>query len=248
MISFWFAVVVAAAISAAPAQAEEPPALLARMESSYARVRDYTATFKKRERIRGVLGDQEVIELKYQRPFRVYLRWLGGSKEGREVLFIEGENENRLLVYDPSGIQRFFTLLLDPHDSRVMRENRHPITHIGIGKLIGLIAENARRAWSRGELRLIDRGSGEEGGRPVRRYEGILPNDPARGYFCARLVLAVDQESWLPVRTWIYEWDGDLVGDYAYIGLRLNPGLAPQEFNPSNPAYQFPRWRLTLSR
>ncbi len=220
--------------------------MVARMEASYAPVRDYTAIFLKRERVQGVLGDQEVMQLKYQKPFRVYLRWPTGPKEGREVLYVAGANRDRLLVYDPSGIQRFFTLLMSPGDARAMRASRHPITEIGIGKLIELIAQNARRAWARGELRLIDHGAGEESGRPVRRYEGILPDDPGRGYFCARLGLAIDRELGLPVRAQIYEWDGNLVGDYAYTDLRVNPGLAPQEFDPANPAYQFPRMRLTL--
>jgi len=235
-------------VLATPALAEEPLALVARMEASYARVRDYTAIFKKTEQVEGVLLDREVIQLKYQRPFRVYLRWLAGPKEGREVLYVDGANGNRLLVADPSGLRRFFTLVLDPRDQRAMRENRHPITDIGIGKLIELISENARRAWARAELRLIDRGAGEEGGRPVWRYEAVLPDDPGKGYFCARFRLAVDRELELPVRAWIHGWDGNLLGDYAYADLRVNPELAPEEFEPTNPAYQFPRWRLTLSR
>jgi len=186
------------------------------------------------------------MQLKYQKPFRVYLRWLTGPKAGREILYLAGANGGRLLVHDPSGIRRFFTLLMSPRDDRVLRESRHPVTEIGIGRLIELIAENARRAWARGELRLIDHGAGEESGRPVRQYEGLLPDDPAKGYFCARLVLAVDRESGLPVRAQIYEWDGSLAGDYAYTDLRVNPGLAPGEFDPANPAYRFPRLRLTL--
>jgi outer membrane lipoprotein-sorting protein len=241
-------VVFAGVAPAEPARAEDPLPLLARMEASYAQVQDYAAIFKKRERVHGTLRDQEVMQLKYLKPFRVYLRWLDGPKEGREVLYVEGSHGDRLLVYDPSGIRRFFTLLLSPHDDRVMRESRHPITDIGLGRLIELIAQNARRAWSRGELRLIDRGPGKESGRPVWRYEGILPEDPAKGYFCSRLLLAVDQELGLPVRVQIFEWDGGLAGDYAYTNLRINPGLTPEEFDPANPAYQFPRWRLTLSR
>jgi len=239
-------IVIAVATPAGPVEAEEPLAVVAEMEASYARVSDYTATFIKRERVQGVLGDQEVMQLKYQKPFRVYLRWPTGPKEGREVLYVAGANGNRLLVYDPSGIQRFFTLLMSPRDARAMRASRHPITEIGIGKLIELIAQNARRAWARGDLRLIDHGAGEESGRPVRRYEGILPDDPANGYFCASLGLAIDRELGLPVGAQIYEWDGSLVGDYAYTDLRVNPGLVLREFDPAKPAYQFPRMCLTL--
>lgn len=240
--------VVAALIVAIPPStaAEEPLALVARMEAAYAQVRDYTATFAKRERVRGVLLDREVTQLKFQRPFRVYLRWLAGPKEGREVLYAEGVNGNRMLVSEPSGFRRLFTFLVDPRDDRALRESRHPITDIGIGRLIGLIADNVRRAVPRGELTLIDHGPGEEGGRQVRRYEGILPDDPARGYFCARLLLAV--EAGLPVRVVIYEWGGELAADYAYTDLQVNRGLGPEEFDPANPAYRFPRWRLAVSR
>jgi outer membrane lipoprotein-sorting protein len=242
----WIILVATVAV-AGPVRGEDPLALVAQMEGSYAQVRDYTAILKKRERVHGVLRDQEVMQLKYLRPFRVYLRWLDGPKEGREVLYVEGAYGDRLLVYDPSGIRRFFTLLMSPHDDRAMQESRHPITDIGIGRLIEVVAQTARRAWSRGELRLIDHGPGKESGRPVWRYEGILPDDPGKGYFCARLLLAVDRQLGLPVRIQIFEWDGALAGDYAYTNLRVNPGLTAEEFDPANPAYQFPRWRLTLS-
>lgn len=242
------AAVAAMLLAASPARAQEPLSIVSRMEAAYAQVRDYTATFKKRERVREVLLEEEVMELKYQKPFRVYLRWLAGSKKGREVLYAKGEHEDRLLVYDPSGIRRLFTFLMDPRHERALRESRYPVTEIGIGRLINRIAENARRAWSRGELQVIDHGAGEEGGRSVWRYEAILPDDPEKGYFCARLLLAIDQELSLPVRATLYDWDENLIGDYTYINLRLNPGLAPLEFQRANPAYGFPRWRLTLSR
>ncbi|MFQ5658736.1 MAG: DUF1571 domain-containing protein [Candidatus Methylomirabilales bacterium] len=224
----------------APARAREPLALVSRMKAAYARVRDYTAIFKKRERVQGVLLDEEVMQLKFQKPFRVYLRWLDGSKKGREILYVEGENENSMLVHDSSGIQRLFTLLMDPRGKRALRESRFPITDVGIGRLIDQIADGVTHASLRGELQLIDHGGGEEGGRPVWRYELIFPEDPAKGYFFPKLLFAIDRELELPVRLVLHDGDGTVVGDYTYTKLHLNPGLAPLEFDSANPAYRFP--------
>ncbi|MFQ5658438.1 MAG: DUF1571 domain-containing protein [Candidatus Methylomirabilales bacterium] len=224
----------------APARAQDPLALVSRMKAAYALVRDYTAIFKKHERVQGVLMDEEVIQLKFQKPFRVYLRWLNGPKKGREILYVDGENENRMQVYDPSGIQRLFTLLMDPRGKRALRESRFPITEVGIGRLIDEIANGVTHASLRGELRLIDHGGGEEGGRLVWRYELIFPDDPTKGYFSPKLLLAVDRELELPVRVVLHDWTGNVVGDYTYARLHLNPGLAPLEFETANPAYQFP--------
>ncbi len=43
----------------------------------------------------------------------------------------------------------------------------------------------------------------------------------------------------------IYDWDDQMVADYAYQELRLNAPLTPADFDPANPAYGFPRWRVS---
>ncbi len=228
--------------------AEDPEKLLAGMEAAYAMVSDYTARFERQERVGGELRPREEILLKFQRPRRIYLKWLSGPSRGREAILAERDRGDKVAIHEPGVLSGFFTLLLDPDHPRVMRESRHPITDVGIGRLIELIGDNARRALARGELLLLDRGAGEEEGRGVRRVEAVLPKDPKKGYYCYRLLLSVDAERGLPVRVLIYDWDDRLVGDYSYRELRLNPGLSAEEFDPGNPAYGFPRWKLTLSR
>ncbi len=232
-----------------PALAEQNQlfGLLERMEQSYARVRDYTAVFHKRERIDGEWQPEEVTFLKFQKPFKVYMRWVSGPPEGREALYVEGANGNQVLVHEARGFSRFFSFLLDPASWRILEESRYPFTEIGIGRLVERIGRDARRAWAKGELRLVDHGRTSAPGRAVRQIEGILPRDPAAGYASYRMVVKIDEVHGLPIQASLYDWENVIVGEYGYRELQLNPGLQERDFDPANPAYQFSRWRISLS-
>lgn len=221
-------------------------ALLLGMETAYDRVRDYTARFSRQEWVGGTLRPREEALLKFQRPGRIYLRWVSGSAKGREILFVKGRDADRVLVHEPGVLSGFFTLVMAPDSPRVLRQSRHPITDVGLGRLIELLVGNTRRALQREELTLLDRGVAEESGRREHRVEGVFPRDPGKGYYCYRALISIDPEWGLPVAVTIFDWNDRMVADYAYRELRLNPGLRETDFDPANPEYSFPRWRLAL--
>lgn len=221
--------------------------LLEKMEVSYANVRDYTALFHRRERIDGEWRPEEISFFKFQKPFKVYMRWLSAPSEGREALYVEGANDNKVMVHEPQGFSRFFAFLLDPGGRHILNDSRYPFTEIGIGRLIERVGRDARRAWAKGEMRLIDRGIAKVAERKVRQIEGILPQDRGAGYGSYRIILGIDEENGLPIQASTYDWDNVVTGEYTYRELHLNPGLGEADFEPSNPAYGFPRWRISLS-
>lgn len=225
-------------------EALDTGAVLDRMEANYATVQSYTARFIREERVGDVLRPREEALLKFQRPGRLYLRWISGPPRGREILFVEGRDDDRILVHEPEGLARVFTIVMAPGSPRVLRESRHPITDVGLGRLIELIAGNARRALNRGELTVVDRGTSNESERRERRLELVLPRDPGKGYYCYRALVTVDDASGLPVETTIFDWDDRLVASYAYRDLRLNVVLTALDFDARNPEYGFPHWRL----
>ncbi len=220
--------------------------MVARAERTYEAVRDYTATLVSVERLGEVLQPEKRILLKFQRPFRVYMRWLSGRGAGREGIYVAGANDGRFIVAEAEGLARFVTARLDPADPRIFERSRHPVTDVGIGRLLEMVGANARRAAREGVLRVADRGRGAVDGRPVRQFEGILPRDPAAGYYGYRVVLSWDEGHGLPVRAITYDWQDRLVEDYTYLELRLNANLTDRDFDPANPAYAFSRWRLRL--
>ena len=220
--------------------------LLDAADTQYARLLDYTAIMISRERVKSVLQEPERILLKFQRTFKVYMRWMEGPSKGREGLYVSGEHEGKFLVYEPRGFQRLFTAALDPSDARVMEKSRHPVTDVGIGRLLEIVGENARRASRNGVLRILDHGASEVAGRRVRHVEGILPRDPRAGYYAYRVELFFDEEYKLPIRVVVYDWSDRLVEDYTYTDLRVNPGLTSIDFDPSNKEYGFSTWRIQV--
>ncbi len=221
--------------------------LLERAERSYAGVYDYTSIMISRDRVQGILLPEQRILLKFQRPFKVYMKWLEGPGKGREGLYVNGAYDGRFLVYEPRGVlRRLFTAALDPGDRRVMEKSRHPVTDVGIGRLLEIVGDNARRAARSGVLQVVDRGPGEVAGRPVRTIESILPRDAGAGYYAYRVLLSFDEESGLPIRVVVYDWDDRLVEDYTYSHLRLNPGLPGRDFDPDNSDYGFSGWRIPV--
>lgn len=220
--------------------ARDVAALIAGMEDAYAALRDYTARFSKREVVAGRRRPLEEALLKFQRPGRIYLRWTSGPAKGREILFVPGRDGDLALVHEPGLISGRFTILMPPDHGRVLAESRHPITDVGLGRLVELIALNARRGLAAGEVQLVDRGRDGDG----RRIELSFPPGRAGVYYCRRLVATL--RGGLPVVAAIHDFDERLVAEYAYEDVRPNPGLGEADFDPGNPGYGFPRIRLAL--
>jgi Protein of unknown function (DUF1571) len=226
------------------ARAADPSALLEPMAAAYARVERYTARFIRQEVVDGRLRPREEVLLKFQRPGLLYLRWVSGPPAGREILFVPGQHENRMLVSEPGLLTSLVTIALAPDSPRVFEESRHAVTDIGVGRLVELILDNTRRAAAAGELHVRDLGAVTGPERPGRRIEVVLPRRPERGYYCHRLDLLVATGSGLPLRAIIHDWHDRMVADYAYLDLTVNPALAPIDFDAANPAYKFRSWKI----
>src|SRR5712691_200529 len=212
-------------VLASPAVAgEDLASLLFGMEAAYTLVQSYTARFVRQEVVDGSLRPREEAQ--------------------REILFVPGRNDNRMLVREPGLFASLATIVMTPDSPRVLRESRHPVTDIGIGQLIELILDNARRASAAGELTVRDDGTAPGADGLERRLEVILPREREKGYYCHRFAASLSTDSGLPVRAIIYDWDDRMVADYAYRELRLNPPLTRADFDAANPEYGFPYWHV----
>lgn len=214
-------------------------------------VSDYTATFYKREVVDGTLADPQVMQLKLRHePFSVYMKWLVGDK-GRELLYVEGQNNGEMLVR-LGGVKKLIpTLKLDPAGSQAMKEARYPVTQIGLLKLAEKVLEYRKR-----DMRL----------KPLpqcRMFENQLLND--RKCFCfvveyqnarqcrqyRKSVIFIDQEWLVPVCVQNFGWPSrdsgktgaaldkeTLLEDYRYSNIRMEQKLADRDFDRSNRSYR----------
>ncbi len=217
---------------------DEAVVRLREAEQAFSGVRDYVALLHRQERVRGELQAPEVIRLKFRKPFQLYMKWVGEAHAGRELLYAEGWNGNRLMAHE-GGVLGFITLSLDPNGALALRHSRHPVTDTGIGRMLEVVSESLNRAVAAGELSVGGLSTHTVYGRRCRRLEGRLPADPAKGYYAPRVVMDFDLESKLPLRIEIYDAGDRLMEQYGYEELQVNVGLSDRDFDPANPDYRF---------
>jgi outer membrane lipoprotein-sorting protein len=219
-------------------QRERLLSLVTRMESSYARVSDYTAVFRKQERVDGKLLSEETTLLKFQKPLKVYMKWIEDPSKGTEALYVDGSNGNKLLVRR-GGLLGFPTLSLDPRGSLAMTKNRHPITEVGFGYLINELQRNVKMALQHGELELIRLAEESFRGRSAMALEAKFAPRAGRTYHASRMVCHIDTELQLPIGAAFYDEADTLIERYSYSDVKLNVGLTPLDFSRENKAYRF---------
>jgi hypothetical protein len=226
--------------AAAPASpVDQPLRLAAEANQAFQGVRDYTCLFIKKERLRGTLQPDNLIEMKVRnQPFSVYLRWLHPKNlEGQQACYVAGRNQNMMRVHSTGilGIAGFVTL--DTHDARVMENSRHTITEAGIGHLITQLLQSweMERRLGKTQVRLADYTYNRL---PCTRVEMIHPDNSGRQFTSYRTVVYFDKASHLPIRIEKYDWprsggpaQGELLESYSYINLRTNVGLGENAFN-----------------
>lgn len=214
-------------------------------------VPDYSATFYRRERVKGELLEAEVMQMKLrQKPFSVYMKWLVGDK-GRELLYVDGRHDGEMLVR-LGGVKGIIpTLKLDPNGERAMKESRYPVTNIGLANLAKKIIDYRRRDLkSRSDVkcRMFDDQtlSGRKCYCFVIEYPGKSVSKDYR-----KSVVFIDKEWSLPLCVQNFGWpqgarakpgaDLDkqtLVEDYRYSHIKLQPRLSDADFDRNNPGYK----------
>ena len=216
----------------------DPEEWLRKAEAAYDRVTSYTAVFHKQQRVAGKLLPEEIILLKYKKPFSLYMKWIKAPYQGSELLYVEGWNKNRIRAHR-GGILRFVTRNLDPKDPGLMAGNLRPVTSTGIGYLVETVAINIRKAIKIREVTFSERGEETVYGRKTQVVEVVFPKERVKEYDGYRFVINQDVESKILVRIRIYDRDGHLLEHYGYDNLDLNAPLVDADFDPNNPDYHF---------
>ena len=210
-------------------------------------VKDYTAVFTKTELVHGRLLTQKM-DMKFcQNPFCVYFHGHSKRQAGREVIFVAGRNDGKLIVHEVGLKSLVGTMHLNPADPKVMATNRYPITEVGIAKIL----ESAIEIW-KNEKRDLDPANIQV--RIVESVEvGAIECDavevahhrqqPGLTYQVGRIY--VDRHSRIPVQAELYGWPATpdenppLLEQYTYTDLKTNVGLNDADFDPRNREYRF---------
>ncbi len=213
--------------------------LLNEAQESYKQINDYTGIMYKQERIGKKMYPRETIFFKFAKPFKVYMKWIKDPYKGREMIYVDGWNDNKIKAHE-GGLMGVVSVNLDPKGSMAMKGNRHPVTDMGIGNLLKVVQTNVNKAKKNGDsISVVKVGEEKVFGVDSIKLEATFPKEREKGYYCYRAIFWVDKEKKLPIKIMVYDWDDQLVEDYAYENLKFNVGLTDKDFDPSNKEYNF---------
>jgi len=234
-----------------PAQETPPehplvPAIRLAQESLQAlsSVRDYQATFTKREWVGTQFVAQQMAMKLREQPFSVYLHF-DKPNAGREILFVQGRNQNKLLAHEGSGLKSLVgTISLAIDDESVKAENRHPITDMGMRRMVQLLIEQWEYESKYGEIDAKYYPDARIGNQLCEAVEATHPRPRKQfRYHVTRLYL--DKKTRFPIRIENYGFPRTenetppLIEEYTFSDVRVNLGLTDADFDTRNPAYSF---------
>ena len=223
-------------------------------------VTDYTAMIVSRERVNGTVGPYEYMRAKIRNqkvegnrivtPLSVYLKFVKPeAAAGREILWIQGQNNEKMLVNPSDGDGRFLpSVWLKPDGPIAMRGRLHPLTFIGIENLIVTLIERGERErkYQECDVRFIK--GAKINGRVCTVLE--VEHPVQRPHFEFNLAqIFIDDELQIPIRYAAYLWPNEpserrpdpnlVIEEYTYLDVAINQGLTDADFKRDNPNYNF---------
>lgn len=222
-----------------------------------ANIADYTCVLTKQERLGDKLGDEQQMFCKVRNrkekdgkvttPLSVYMRFIKPSK-GREVIWVEGENEGKLTAHEPGLRGKLLgTLHLPPEGQIAMMGQRYPISQTGFENLVFQLIRRGfkelKHDKSETEVDIIE--NVEFNGRKCRKIVVRHPKKSDRYEFYEGRIL-VDNEWNIPLHYSAYLWPEQeggelpLIESYSYSDIKLNVGLTDKDFDYENEEYDFP--------
>ncbi|HEV3204605.1 MAG TPA: DUF1571 domain-containing protein, partial [Gemmataceae bacterium] len=124
---------------------ENPPARLRALhrlaEERYESFESYIARVHRRETVNDKKKPEEVYLFKYRKqPLSVYFKWIGTEAQGREVIYVQGQHDNKIQTLLATGDNPLMPagsrMALAPDSILVRSQSRHSITEAGIGNII----------------------------------------------------------------------------------------------------------------
>ena len=228
------------------------PLSLARSHRDYIRknVRDYTCQLIKRERIEGELQPYRAADMKVRCATgpdvstAVLMQFTKPKRmNGRTVLFVDGQNENMVLVRNGGkGVFKTTELELDPHGRAARSESNYPITEIGfvqiMDRLIEVIQEDMQRDPEAKNTEVNYFRNAKLKGRVCTIIQLVHP-EQADDLPFHQASLFLDDELHIPIRLVVSGWqknpneDAPVLEEYNYVNLKLNVDLEDGMFEKS---------------
>ena len=197
--------------------------------SSYERVTDYVCVYEKVERAISK-GEQQTIRFSFRKPLDVRMEWVDiRGNIDQTAVYRQGLNDGKVLARQNSLLGMLAgKLRLDPNESLALSDSRHPITEVGIGKIIDRAQHDA--ATPGVDTHFV----GEEAidGRPAYNFEFAATGDEAVGGLATarKAVIWIDRGLKLPIKLELYDSANTLLERHQFKQVRVNQKLGDKVF------------------
>lgn len=211
--------------------------------ASAKKLKDYKATFSKREVVKNQLVSDSIFVKIRNRPFSVYMLYTNQHR-GREVLYVEGKNDGKLLAHDSGIASLVGTVALAPTGSQAMEESRYPVTRMGIVNLAqGVIDQwQSELVYKDVELKYYPQAKlGDVQCKVIETSHGSRKE----GVKFQTTRLYIERKTNLPVRVEQFGFPnrsgvrGPLIEEYTYSDIVPNQSMSDFDFDPQNQDYAF---------
>ena len=212
----------------------DPVAFLEACVRRYDReVKGYRCILHKQERLEGTLQPSEEIAIQFrEEPFSVLMDWREGVRLAKKTLYVKGENNDKILV-KPSGLLALAGVVeRDPNGDDAKKSSRYPISEFGIkfGTERTLASWKAARKDDALHIEFLGEVKVKEAGDRVcwklHRTGYKAPEDGG----VAESTFYYDKETWLQVGSTVKNSDGQILGEYWFRDIELNPDFKADTF------------------
>jgi hypothetical protein len=174
----------------------------------------------------------------HQPAFSVYMSFIK-PYAGREVVYVEGQNDGKLQVLDAGFTRMLGKISLDPNGTRAMSGQKHPITDVGMRNLTAKLSKMWQAETQFAECDVTTKPDTKINGRSALMVQVVHPIARQNFKFhAARLFF--DNELGVPIHFDAYTWPAETGGEppleesYTYTNLKVNNGFTARDFDPNN--------------
>ncbi|MFO0973346.1 MAG: DUF1571 domain-containing protein [Phycisphaerae bacterium] len=204
----------------------DPVGYLRHCSDAAARLGQYRVTFERQERLgfpASLRARERIAAVFRNQPFSVYFRWIDRGSEYAQASFIQGRNNDKVLLLPrrgflglPPSVSKFGV-----QDGVTFQKTRNPITDFGVARMMERTLERLERAGTAATVAYSGLADAGETGRRGRKFELTFPrSDPFPN---KRMELFIDPQTHVPIGTWLFLPDGRL--DAMYVYNEIDPGV-----------------------